>query len=264
MWQPGPIPVPPEVYVSCELCWDAIGLAQAQVALGIIGVIAAVGAVLYARTVANRQFRMLEDQDKLLKDQVQLIREQRDIAGQLKVLSTEQKTILEQQGSIAQRQQAIMEQELARRAVLAMEMTRAEHQPAAVTVYTLQVTNSGQRSAETFYWHFYVPQFDAHPVGVQMVTGVGPTGTRVMQEVPHHDYSGFQAEPVFPGRSFHMGIVTIPDARLQLGAVTVFWSISAEDGMFPGPTVGYLTVSIQAPVPIAQIETNLPIPETQT
>ena len=60
--------------------WDAsLGLPRAQVATGVVGAILAVAAIIYARVVAERQFKMMKEQGVIVDKQVELEEEQNGI-----------------------------------------------------------------------------------------------------------------------------------------------------------------------------------------
>ena len=91
---------------------DVIVLAQLQVVFSIAGAVLALGAVLYARHVATRQFSLLSEQDGLMKDQLTLIKAQTEADARVADLTAELKTIVGKQGEIAETQLAVVRTQL--------------------------------------------------------------------------------------------------------------------------------------------------------
>jgi hypothetical protein len=86
---------------------DPIVLAQLQVVFSVIGALLALGAVLYARSVADKQFKLMTDQDALMNRQLGFIEEETKTGKRIEELTREQRQILRRQGEIAEIQHGI-------------------------------------------------------------------------------------------------------------------------------------------------------------
>jgi hypothetical protein len=144
-------------------------------------------------------------------------------------LASKQLEIADTQLEIMRRQDEILAADRARRACLEV-VVLANH---GDSIVELQIKNSGNRTAHSFYWHLAIPVdiMEENQVWREnealLCTDTLPIEGRACRH-----FRGYQPEPLFPTRMTPIASFGIkPSAHRE--AQLVFWSTICEDGKNP-------------------------------
>jgi len=96
------------------------------------------------------------------------------------------------------------------------------------------VKNSGNRSANDFYWHTYIPtQFSRNQnFSVPRTGDVAPFQTLDVEGIEYRHFATVYKEPAYPGREVPIGHI-VSDNPTAGGQYEIHWQVIAEDGRFP-------------------------------
>jgi hypothetical protein len=162
--------------------------------------------------------------------QLRLMRLQTSLMESQTTLASEQATIAETQLRLMSRQDEIMAVERLRRASL--EFSVAAGDPAQTV--NLFVSNSGNKTAYTYYWHLMIPVSIMHE---NQVWRGGNTPFPCLDEcqmegqsVRH--FTAYQSDPLFPTRRTLIASFALATGAPP-GVYPIFWSIICEDGKNP-------------------------------
>jgi hypothetical protein len=228
--------------------WDAaLGLPRAQVVTGVLGVVLAVVAIVYAWRVAKRQFQVMDDQDKVIRRQLELLEEHKTLLGRIEKIEDEQREVLKRQGEIAERQHQIMEEQLAKRSDLRVRASGQTALPGGdfsrlypVTTITMYVKNYGTKGADGFHWEIFIP--DEARGSVKFVDEAGDEiegRFAPMSEADrYHKLEGHYTHRLFPRSDVAVTTLAIQNRHARAKEFTIKWRIRSEDGYNPDPELG--------------------------
>jgi hypothetical protein len=225
--------------------WDSVWLAQAQVALNMIGAGLATGAVVYAWKVATRQFAMMEDQDVVIRQQLKMLHDQRDISIRIEVLESKQESLLQRQGEIAASQGKMIERQSAiaeiqhktwleiQERYVKLEVTailRGEDDKQAFVELALR--NTGTKTARDVNWAIFIPNQSTAGIAFSQMTGrKKPEPTELGTGEMAQGWSGEVQRPVFQKRQRRIASFDI--AKVHAHDFRIFWNVNNDDGEFP-------------------------------
>jgi len=210
---------------------DAIVLGQLQVVFSAVGVLLAGAAVLYAWRVARKQFAVMDDQTAISKKQMEL----------------------------AERQDQIIQRQLARQAVLNVEIRSASYSFTDNTMtvhreeYHLYLVNSGNKAAKDVYFRVVVPwETEYRPQFAVLENSVSIRNDEEwLSETERNLYvEGRHHGPIYPAQAvmFVTVSVEVPHVPYQTFRAehrfeTCEYRLEWEDGRTP--SVGYVPLQMR-------------------
>jgi len=225
-------------------------LAQLQVITGLAGGVLAGFAIYFAWKVAKRQFTMMGDQDRLMNRHVKLAKRQADSLKRQEVLSAEIKGLTESQAKIAETQHKIFQEQLNRRADLALEV-RSEPEGTILSGtahYHLFVRNTGNKACHELRWALLIPVSFAHrfefSIKVDEFDPPDDTGWQVRK------VTGLLREVLFPGEENMILSFTVKKDIEEPVTISVNWKVVSEDGRYPeGDEFGGFRLDVKSTFP---------------
>lgn len=150
----------------------------------------------------------------------------------------DQTAVMKEQGGLAKRQtelaevqNEIVQTQLARRAVLSMELSRAGEGHWDGRTFEIHVRNSGKKTADSYYWTFCVPSNRYSEFGYGWKGPSVAQKTAGIHGVPHMFIQSIRQAPLFPGQIAPIGELTVQNLNVP---VAFAWRLSCEDGQFGG------------------------------
>ncbi len=100
---------------------------------------------------------------------------------------------------------------------------------------SFSVENNGNKAAKDFYWHLMIPHrfAQARELLIAPRRQVLPENNLLtIDNTQYTQYRCFHAEPVYPKRTNRLCSLRF-DGNNVAHPITIYWKISAEDGVFP-------------------------------
>jgi hypothetical protein len=190
------------------------------------GLIVSLVVLAFTVWVALRQLRIMNLQTQMMHEQSKASKRQESIA-------LEQGAIAKRQADIAETQHHIMQDQLARRSQLSLELHRSQEEH----VWHISIRNEGSRSSAAAYWLVGFPLAYVRCFEVEVDEGeLDMDATAMFGDVECSLASSSYLKPLFAGSS--IGVATLKLKPLQLPLdqqeLAIFWRLTDEDGVFPG------------------------------
>jgi hypothetical protein len=188
--------------------------------------VAAVGAYL-----AWLAIRMGREQTRIGKEQTQIAKRQ-------EALDIEQGNIAKRQAEIAETQHSIMQDQLGRRAILAITLTFLHDNEKPL--WRIRISNSGNRTATECNWNIYIPEQVAGKLYIQKWNGEQlhlSEDTYVRNGTIWRPFYGDLQKSIYPGSDVQCATIVVHPEVTQYPRlffpITLQWSIWSEDGRYP-------------------------------
>ena len=167
-------------------------------------------------------------------------------------LSKKQVVLAEEQTTLSRKQTDVMEEQLARKANLTVEIHQRRNgmnvdEDEYFLDFTVQIRNSGDKSANHLYWHLFIeptselrmrftPDRDSEIVTSKLAV-TGETAAIITEK------AGFYERPIYPEQAIVCGRIHLlrKKAEHPLGHLRIHWYVESDAGKFPASGFGTTT-----------------------